>query len=459
MSNKLCRILVVDDEPAMREVLLVRIEQWGFTVSAASCVRQARDLVASLDPHVLISDLVLPDATGMDLLRSLQDEPSERTVFMITAYGTIESAVEAIKLGATEFLTKPLDYVDLRRRLDTVEAKLESALHKRSEPSLLEPSPLLAGAPEGMVGRSSAFRTLLETLRVATNSEAPALIVGESGVGKELVARTMHERSTRAAGPFVPVNAAAFPESLVEGEFFGYERGAFTGATTSKPGLFEQAAGGTLFLDEVTEMPIALQSKFLRVLEDGRSRRIGAQRERAFDVRVVAATNRDPEEAVAAGRLRQDVLFRLDVLRVFVPPLRERLEDLGPLVEHFVAECQGRYKTTIEGVSTAALDKLRSHDWPGNIRELRNIVERAFVTVGGGLIEPEHLGVGTELDTSKETDGIVIPYGVTAAEAERIVILETLKRTGNNKAETARRLGVDVKTVRNKLKSFVDWPP
>ncbi len=443
----------------MREVLLARIEQWGFAVSAASCVREARDLVGTLEPHVLISDLVLPDATGMDLLRTLADQGRRCTVFMITAYGTIDSAVEAIKLGATEFLTKPLDYVDLRRRLDAVEAELESS-QQGAQRVTLDASPVLTGAPAGMVGRGAAFRTLLETLRVATASEAPALIVGESGVGKELVARTMHERSKRAKGPFVAVNAAAFPESLVEGEFFGYERGAFTGAATSKPGLFEQAAGGTLFLDEVTEMPIGLQSKFLRVLEDGRTRRIGAREERAFDVRVVAATNREPSEAVASGRLRQDVLFRLDVLRVFVPPLRERIEDIEALVAHFIRECERRYEASVQGVSPAALDQLRSHDWPGNIRELRNIVERAFITASGGLIEPRHLAVGSEgaMGPSSGTEGIVIPYGVTAAEAERIVILETLKRTGNNKAETARRLGLDVKTVRNKLKSFVDWP-
>lgn len=457
MPSKLCRILVVDDEPAMREVLLARIERWGFEVRAASCVRQARDMVTTLDPHVVITDLVLPDATGMDLLRTLHAGPGAPTVYMITAYGTIDSAVEAIKLGATEFLTKPLDYVDLRRRLEAVEDELSSAATVST--SVL-PGPEFEGVGK-MVGHGPAMHRLAESIGLAASSDAPTLIVGESGTGKELVARTIAETSARAHGPFVAVNAAAFPDALVEAEFFGYERGAFTGANGAKPGLFEQAHGGTLFLDEVTEMPIALQSKFLRVLEDGRVRRIGGREERACDVRLLAATNRDPMRAVEEGRLRHDVLFRIDVFRIDVPALRDRLEDLEPLVHHFIAECSARYRVSIEGISDGALEQLRGHRWPGNVRELRNIIERAFVTVGGGTIGPQHLGVGepTEPGHGEPSSGIVLPFGVTIAEAERIVILETLKRTGNNKAETARRLGLDVKTVRNKLKTFSDWPP
>lgn len=455
MPTKLCRILVVDDEPAMREVLLARLERWGFEVRAAGSVRQAKDVITSLDPHVVISDLVLPDATGMDLLRALQQGASTRTVFMITAYGTIDSAVEAIKLGATEFLTKPLDYVDLRRRLDAV----EDALAVEGGPQRVQ----VAGPADslgGIVGASAAVRRMQEALRVAARSNAPALIVGESGTGKELVARTIHQISARAPGPFVAVNAAAFPEALVEGEFFGYERGAFTGANASKPGLFEQAHGGTLFLDEVTEMPLGLQSKFLRVLEDGRVRRIGGREEIACDVRVLAATNRDPTRAVDDGHLRQDVLFRLDVLRVGVPPLRERSEDVELLVQQFIAELAKRYETPSGGIDEAAMEQLRRHPWPGNVRELRNMIERAFVTVGGARIGAQHLAIGRAdaLDESAP-EGIVLPYGVTIADAERIVILETLKRTDNNKAEAARRLGLDVKTVRNKLKTFSDWPP
>ncbi len=457
MPSKLCRILVVDDEPAMREVLLARIERWGFEVRAASCVRQARDMVTSLDPHVVISDLVLPDATGMDLLRALQQGPSAPTVYMITAYGTIDSAVEAIKLGATEFLTKPLDYVELRRRLEAVEDELASRL------APAKPERSASGVPGmgKMVGLGPSMHRLAEAIGLAANSDAPTLIVGESGTGKELVARTIAESSARARGPFVAVNAAAFPEALVEGEFFGYERGAFTGANAAKPGLFEQAHGGTLFLDEVTEMPIALQSKFLRVLEDGRVRRIGGRDERACDVRLLAATNRDPIRAVEEGRLRHDVLFRLDVFRIEVPALRDRLEDIESLVRHFIAECSTRYGVSIAGIDQEALEQLRRHLWPGNIRELRNVIERAFVTVGGGTIGPQHLSVGEQAESGEGelSNGIVLPFGVTIAEAERIVILETLKRTGNNKAETARRLGLDVKTVRNKLKTFSDWSP
>lgn len=438
----------------MREVLLARIERWGFNVRAAENVQEARHQVATFDPHVVVSDLVMPDATGMDLLRVLRGADDQRVVLLLTAYGTIDTAVQAIKLGATDFMTKPLDYVALRRHLDRVRETLESKGDPRSEFELPDRE---ASATGGMVGASPALTTMIERVRMAATSDAPVLVVGESGTGKELVARTIHALSTRATRAFVPVNAAAVPESLVEGEFFGFDRGAFTGANEARPGLFEQADQGTLFLDEFTEMPATLQSKFLRVLEDGRVRRLGARTERSCDVRVIAATNRDPTQAVSEGRLRADVLYRIDVLRIVVPPLRERKADIPPLVAHFIRDCEQRYRVEGAGVSTAAIEQLVAHDWPGNVRELRNVVERAFVAAHQGLIDVEHLGLDAELSSSADEEpslGIVIPYGVSAAEAERILILETLKRTGNNKAETARRLQLDVKTIRNKLKQF-----
>jgi len=310
-----------------------------------------------------------------------------------------------------------------------------------------------------MVGASPALRRMQERIRAAANSDAPVLIVGESGTGKELVARTIVELSSRRERPFVIVNAAAIPEALVESELFGSEKGAFTGATQARVGLFEQAHGGSLFLDEVTEMPMALQPKLLRTLEDGRIRRLGGRGEIACDVRVIAATNRNPTAAVEQGLLRHDLIYRLDVLRIDVPALRERTVDLPGLAAHFLADCERRYGAQVPPLEPEVLDALAAHDWPGNVRELRNVIERAFVLATPNAITVEHLGVGEAAQSEDGSGptarhGIVIPHGMTLADAERILVLETLKKTGNNKAEAARRLGLDVKTIRNKLKAF-----
>jgi DNA-binding NtrC family response regulator len=449
MSRRRCRILVVDDEAAMREVLQARLERWGFEVRLAENAEQARAAAAQFDPHVVISDLVLPDATGLDVLRAVRATNPDRVVLLVTAYGTIDTAVQAIKGGATDFLTKPLDHVALRRQLEALEERFGDRTQETPQ-SVARSSPL-----GGMIGSSAAHVAMLDHLHRASFGPSPVLVVGESGSGKELVARTIHELSPRAEGPFVPVNAAAVPEALAEGELFGHERGAFTGAGEARAGLFEAADGGTLFLDEVTEMPIALQAKLLRVLEDGRIRRVGGRSERVCDVRVIAATNRDPAEAVDTGRFRRDLLFRLDVLRVDVPPLRARRDDIPLLARHFLEACAQRYGAAPRSLTAEAIASLQEHGWPGNVRELRNVLERAFVSSRSDFIDAEDLRLEVVGEPrGSDALGVVIPHGVTVADAERILILETLKRTGNNKAEAARRLGVDVKTIRNKLKSF-----
>ena len=449
----------------MREVLSARLERWGYQVRTAETAREAREAAERFLPDVVVSDLVLPDATGLDLLQALRQGDPRRTILLITAYGTIDVAVKAIRAGATDFLTKPLDYTALREHLEaapTLEDR-PGPVGPAGEPgAAAKPLPVVRGLG-GMVGNSPALLRMQERIRAAAMGDAPVLIVGESGTGKELVARAIVQLSARASRPLVVVNAAAIPESLVESELFGAEKGAFTGATQVRIGLFEQANGGSLFLDEVTEMPMGLQPKLLRTLEDGRIRRLGGRTEIACDVRVIAATNRNPTEAVERGHLRHDLVYRLDVLRIDVPPLRDRLADLPSLTAHFLADCATRYGAPVPELGAEALATLSAHRWPGNIRELRNVLERAFVLATPGPITAAHLDVGQESLGAIRTGsggqepvphGIVIPHGLTLADAERILVLEALKRTGNNKAEAARRLGLDVKTIRNKLKGF-----
>ena len=439
----------------MREVLEARLEGWGYPVRSASHAAMGRRALEQFDPHVVISDLVLPDATGLDLLTELMGhaphDPERRRVVLITAYGTIDTAVEGMKRGAWDYLTKPLDYGALKRILDRAEADLAPAAAADAVPP----------ATGGMVGESPAQKNVLELIRTVARTDATVLIVGESGVGKELVARTIHTLSVRSQGPFVAVNSAAIPAELTEAEFFGHTRGAFTGATEAREGVFQQADGGTLFLDEVTEMPMALQVKLLRALEERTIRPVGGNDTIACDVRILAATNRDPERAIDDGKLRDDLYYRLNVFQIPVPPLRKRKSDLPDLIRHFVAEAKARYglaederARSSQALSPQALAALTGYDWPGNIRELRNVIERAVLIAKGQTIGTDHLPSLSAQSDSEPPAGIVLPHKVTSAEAEKILILETLRRSGNNKAEAARRLGVDVKTIRNKLKAF-----
>ncbi|EYF03942.1 two component, sigma54 specific, transcriptional regulator, Fis family [Chondromyces apiculatus DSM 436] len=445
----------------MREVLHARLSQWGHDVRTADSGAAARAYVDALDPEVVISDVVLPDLNGVELLHTLKVDRPDRVVLLITAYGSIGTAVDAMRRGAADFLTKPLDYNALRERLAEVMRDRDA----RARAAAAAAAPAAPTAPEGaapeperlgpLVGASASQRALWELVRRVADSDATALIIGESGTGKELVARTIHDLSARSKGPFVPVNAAAIPEGLTDSLLLGHMKGAFTGATDTGVGMFQLAHGGTLFLDEITEMPIALQAKLLRVLEDGVVRPVGSTRELRFDVRVIAATNRDPMVAVEERHLRQDLLFRLDVLRVTIDPLRKRREDIPVLARHFIALSNQRHGATVTGLSDDALTALAAHDFPGNVREMRNLIERAVVFAREGLISARHLPFGEpEPQRSPPPTGIVLPEGVTSAEAERILIMETLRRTGNNKAEAARRLGIDVKTLRNKLKIF-----
>jgi DNA-binding NtrC family response regulator len=443
------KVLVVDDEPALREVLSLRIDTWGYRVVTAGDALEAERLLGEVEPDIVLSDVRMPQVSGLELLRRLKGRDAARPVILMTAHGSIDTAVEAMKQGAQDFLTKPLDYTKLHVLLETTAADLR----RRREAESLERSLDGAGGLGLLIGRSAPMRELYATLEVLAASDASALITGESGTGKEVVARTIHELSARHGAPFVAVNSAAIPEGLIESELFGHEKGAFTGAVRMREGCFEQAHGGTLFLDEIAEMPIALQPKLLRILEDGRVRRLGGSRETAFDVRVLAATNRPAAAAVEEGYLREDLFYRLNVFELVVPPLRERIDDLPLLVQHFIREFNRKHAMEVTGVRDESRSLLEAYPWPGNVRELRNVLERAVIVARSGWVEPSHLPPYFR-STASGRPTLQVPVGTSAAEAEKALILKTLEHVGNNKAEAARRLGVDVKTIRNKLKSY-----
>ncbi len=437
------KILVVDDEEAMREVLRERLESFGFEVSTAADGGAAERRVAAFDPDAVLSDVVLPDTSGLDLLRMIRGAGRDRPVILITAHGTVELAVEAMKGGATDFLTKPVDYERLRALFDGMASTLQASRRAAEAEGLGE-----------LVGTSKAMRDVFKMIREVASTDVAVLISGESGTGKEVAANTIHSLSRRAAAPFHAINCAAIPAELMESEIFGHEKGAFTGAIGQRKGCFEMAHGGTLFLDEIAEMPVALQPKLLRVLEDGKVRRIGGRGETQVDVRHLAATNKDPEEAIKKGQLREDLYYRLNVLRLHLPPLRERVEDIALLTTRFIDHGNRRHGTEVEGLSNESRQALDSYPWPGNVRELRNVIERGVVLAKTGRIGKEHLPLFLREPGVSSKEMIALPLGTTVADAERELILKTLEQTGNNKAEAARWLGVDVKTIRNKLKSY-----
>jgi len=450
VSARKPKILVVDDEAAMREVFDMRLQEWGFEVRLAENGMEAKELAESFEPDIVISDVVMPEVSGLELLKFLKAGDPHRPVILVTAQASIDMAVEAMKQGAQEFITKPVEYPKLK----VILAEQEKNIEQRRESCKLV-SQLERGAGYGgFIGTSRPMREVYELIESIGSTDASVIITGESGTGKELAAHAIHGLSARAAGPFVAINAAAIPETLMESEIFGHERGAFTGAVGSRAGCFEMANRGTLFLDEIAEMPLALQPKLLRVLEDQRVRRLGGSQEFVVDVRVLAATNREPREEVEKGRLREDLFYRLNVFTLALPPLRDRRSDVPLLAQSFIREFNQKHNAHVESLRDEALELLKAYSWPGNVRELRNIMERAVILAKGEWIEPSHLPAYLINARVEVATKIVLPPGVTAADAERELILRTLKRTRNNKAEAARQLGLDVKTIRNKLKSY-----
>ena len=443
------KVLVVDDDATMREVLKMRLGQWGLQVLLASDAQEATSLIESQHPDMVISDVIMPEISGLELLRILIGEDAHRPVILITAHGSVDMAVEAIKVGAQDFLTKPLDYSKLKSLVGAAQREIQLR-----QGSLRLDSELEQGLRFGsFVGRSKAIRQVYKLIKDVAGTDASVLITGESGTGKELVAKSIHERSLRAQGPLIAVNAAAVPSELIESEIFGHEKGAFTGASSMRQGCFELAHQGTLFLDEIAEMPVSLQTRLLRVLEDGRIRRLGGKKEFQVDVRVLAATNRDPRNAVDEGRLREDIYYRLNVFTIHSPALRTRKSDIPLLAQYFISAFNQKHHPKIQGLREDVLERLRAYSWPGNVRELKNVVERAVVLAKEKWIENTHLPPYIQ-QLEDFSEKVVLPGDVTIEEAEKQLILKTLEQTRNNKAEAARRLGLDVKTIRNKLKSY-----
>ena len=451
MTARKRKILIVDDDPGIRASLAVILQNWGFEPLQACDAVEATHMVERQDPDIVISDVVMPETSGLELLRSLKAGDPNRPVLLITAQGSIDMAVEAMKQGARDFLTKPLtDLPKLKSLLDDAERELEL---RRKAKRLTARMDSEGGLGE-FVGSSKAMREVFSLIQSVAQRDVSVMITGESGTGKEVAARTIHQLSRREGKPFVAINAAAIPESLIESELFGHERGAFTGAVAMRQGVFEQANGGTLLIDEIAEMPMALQPKLLRVLADGRVRRLGGSFEFEFDVRVLAATNRDPLKAIEEVRLREDLYYRLNVVPIPLPALRDRADDVPLLVQHFINEFNTKHRLQLVGPTDEAMALLKLYPWPGNVRELRNIIERSVVLAKGDWIEEKDLPPYVR-DPGLRPEKLVFPVGeTTVADAERALILKTLEHAGKNKAEAARQLGVDVKTIYNKLKAY-----
>ena len=450
MSERSLLVLVVDDDPTIREALKMRVAAWGYESCAAEDMGEAREVLEERDPDLVVADLVLPDVDDLELLEHLKEDDPDRPVILVTAHGSIDVAVEAMKRGARDFLTKPVDADKLEALLESAGEELELRERARELERELESEEAGLGS---LVGRTDAMETVFRAVRLLAENDASAIVTGESGTGKEVVARTIHELSDRSDRPFEAVNTAAIPEGLIESELFGHVEGAFTGAKQSRPGYFERADGGTLLLDEIAEMPMELQPKLLRIIEEGSVRRVGGDDRIPFDVRVLAATNQSPETAIEEGRLREDLFYRLNVFEILVPPLRNRRDDIALLAHHFVRVFNEKHDLEVEGIADEAEELLEAYEWPGNVRELRNVVERAVIVTGEGWIGPDDLPPYLD-DGDDEQPKVVLPVGVTARQAEKRLILKTLDHVGHNKAEAARQLDLDPKTIRNKLKRW-----
>jgi len=451
-------VLIVDDEESQRGPLAAMISGWGFTVQTAADGQEALDKLGTFSANVIITDLMMPRMDGFELMKRLNSDGNMPPAIVLTAFGNIETAIQTIHdLGAFWFLEKPIQPAALRVLLER--AASQSQLFEETE--RLQRQLSYSGVLVDMVGVSQPMQEVFSIIRQVAPSKAAVLVSGESGTGKELVARAVHQLSPRRGGPFVAINCAAMPETLMESELFGHEKGAFTGALERRAGCFELAQHGTLLLDELAEMPSGTQAKLLRVLEDSRVRRLGGKSEISVDVRVIAATNRNVDEALKKGDLREDLYYRLNVFQIALPPLRQRLTDLPVLCETLMTHLNRKHECNVTSMSADVADAFRKYSWPGNVRELRNVLERAVIMAGDGVIQTSHLpydfgvSVGSRPPAQVfEPDSVRLPVGTTVSDAEKALIQVTLQHTKNNKTRAAEILGISLKTLFNKLKEY-----
>src|SRR6187431_2996458 len=442
------RVLAIDDEPSMTEWLKILLEHAGYEVRTALIGTRGEEIFRTWRPDAVVTDMILPDIDGIELVRKFKQLNPEAEVIVITGQGNIPRSVEAVKAGAFDFLEKP---VDAERLLD----KLEKAIKQKT---LIDENEQLKAKLQdrykfqNVIGKSKKMQDLFELIESVAASEANILIQGENGTGKELIANAIHYNSKRSKGPFIKINCAAIPKDLIESELFGYKKGAFTGATMDKEGLFEMAEGGSLLLDEIGEMPPYLQTKLLRVLQEREYRPIGSDRIVRVDFRLICATNIDLDAALRDGKLREDLYFRINTITLRVPPLRERTEDIPLLCEHFLDKYKQRHqRPNIKSIAPAAYHVLIRHRWPGNVREIENVIERGVLVTKGNEISVNDLpeSLRTESTTANE---FVIPPHRTLAEIEKMAILQTLQRTNWNKQEAAQILGLYRPTLYSKMK-------
>ncbi len=443
--------LIVDDEPDIRELLEITLGRMGIKSRSAADVASALDALKSQSFDLCLADMRLPDGNGIDLVRHITRHHPETPIAMITAHGNMDTAIEALKAGAFDFVSKPVDLPVLRRLVET-------ALRVNQDKNDHSARP----ADNLLLGNAPAMQRIRQLIDKLSRSQAPVFITGESGTGKELAARAIHAQSPRADRPFIAVNCGAIPAELMESELFGYLKGSFSGATTDKQGLFHAAEGGTLFLDEVADLPLHMQVKLLRAIQEKRIRPIGATSEEPIDVRLISATHKNMEELVANGQFRQDLYFRIHVIELRMPPLREHLDDLPLLIAHFLERVSSTSGLSTPALSSGALDALRHHHFPGNVRELENILERACALCDNGIIQPEDLGLPLRQQppsppTTANSDTIDLESEL--ARIERDFIRRALESTGWNRTEAAKRLGLTLRSLRYRMQKLsLDTP-
>ncbi len=441
------RILIVEDEDKLRRVLELQLRSADFEVELAGSAEDALKIVDRAD--LVITDLRLPGMTGLDLLSTIRRQNTRTPIIVMTAFGTIETAVEAMKMGAFDFLLKPFSLDHLTtiinkaldvRALQDENRQLREELGHRYE-------------FDNIIGRSPAMQEIFATIERVAPTRATVLLAGESGVGKDLIARAIHFHSPRCERPFVKINCSALPENLMESELFGYEKGAFTGANTAKPGKFEQADTGTVFLDEIGDVPASVQVKLLRILQEREFERLGSNKTRHIDVRIVAATNADLRAALEQGTFREDLYYRLNVVPLDIPPLRERKEDIPFLAEHFVRRLAPANGSRVESITDDAIQRLMTYHWPGNVRELENVIERSLVLCSSARLDAADIRLDTAPRAPRQQQGgpCFLPEGMTLDEYEQAIIREALQRAEGNKSQAARLLGLTRNALRYRL--------